>query len=141
MKRKYQKNNKGFTLVELIIVIAIIAILLALITPNLTAFLGTAEDTAEKANAKTAYSSAFAWATSEKAAGRTVTAGTVTITKGESTLTTNPATTYDGVLTYFVADEITKGTTIAIVFGDNNSVTSVTWTEGGTGTGSTYPAS
>ena len=33
-------NNKGFSLIELIIVIAIMAILVAIIAPNLTKYLG-----------------------------------------------------------------------------------------------------
>lgn len=138
--KKQMKDNKGFTLVELIIVIAIIAILLALITPNLTAFLGTAEDTAAKANAKTAYTSAFAWATSQKAAGVTVT-GTAVLTKEASGLVADD-TKYDALADYFTDGEITDGATITIVF-DNNAVTSVSWDEDGAGAGTAtvYPES
>jgi len=133
---KQLKENKGFTLVELIIVIAIIAILLALIAPNLTAFLGTAEDTAAKANAKTAYTSAFAWATSQKAAGTTVAAGNAVISKSGSNLTVT--TGYEDLLTYFQADEIADGTDITVTFGANNSVTKVVWSENDVEKGS-YP--
>ena len=71
MKRmkKLQKNNKGFTLVELIIVVAIIAMLIAMIAPNLTSFLDTASDTTLKANAKTAYTSVNTWLTQQRVAG------------------------------------------------------------------------
>lgn len=84
MNKKMNKNNKGFTLVELIIVIAIIAILLALIAPNLTSFLDSADNTALKANAKTAYSSAFAWATSQKVAGTAMPSATKATIKVKS---------------------------------------------------------
>lgn len=42
-------NNKGFSLIELIIVIAIMAILVAIIAPNLTKYLGSSK---EKTDAK-----------------------------------------------------------------------------------------
>lgn len=42
-------NNKGFSLIELIIVIAIMAVLVAIIAPNLTKYLGSSK---EKTDAK-----------------------------------------------------------------------------------------
>lgn len=57
------KEKKGFTLIEMIIVIAIIAILIALIAPNMMKFLDTAKKTKAEAAAKTLYTSAQAYAT------------------------------------------------------------------------------
>lgn len=44
-------NNKGFSLIELIIVIAIMAILVAIIAPNLTKYLGKSKKKTDKKNA------------------------------------------------------------------------------------------
>lgn len=43
-------NNKGFSLIELIIVIAIMAVLVAIIAPNLTKYLGKSKTNTDKKN-------------------------------------------------------------------------------------------
>ena len=43
-------NNKGFSLIELIIVIAIMAVLVAIIAPNLTRYLGKSKSQTDKTN-------------------------------------------------------------------------------------------
>ena len=43
-------NNKGFSLIELIIVIAIMAVLVAIIAPNLTKYLGRSKSETDKKN-------------------------------------------------------------------------------------------
>ena len=43
-------NNKGFSLIELIIVIAIMAVLVAIIAPNLTKYLGKSKSQTDKTN-------------------------------------------------------------------------------------------
>ena len=48
-----KKNNKGFSLIELIIVIAIMAVLVAIIAPNLTKYLGQSKENADIANMDT----------------------------------------------------------------------------------------
>lgn len=89
MKKTNKLNNKGFTLMELIIVVAIMAILIALIAPNLVGFLDTATDTSYDANAKSCYTAASAWATQQRIAG-TLVDGQEVVTKdtdaGEGTL-------------------------------------------------------
>ncbi|MGL5260365.1 MAG: prepilin-type N-terminal cleavage/methylation domain-containing protein [Lachnospiraceae bacterium] len=51
------KEKEGFTLIEMIIVVAIIAILITLITPNLQKFIETSNQTKTDATAKTMYTS------------------------------------------------------------------------------------
>lgn len=55
-----KKNKKAFTLIELIIVIAIIGILIAILVPTMLGFLDEAKKTAALANARTMYSTAAA---------------------------------------------------------------------------------
>ena len=50
-----KKNNKGFTLAELLIVVAIIAVLVAVAIPVFTAQLHKAQDATEIANARSLY--------------------------------------------------------------------------------------
>ena len=49
--KKITNNNKGFSLIELIIVIAIMAVLVAIIAPNLTKYLGSSKKNTDQKNA------------------------------------------------------------------------------------------
>lgn len=84
--KKMKDNNKGFTLMELIIVVAIMAILIALIAPNLTGFLDSATSTSYEANAKSCYTASSAWVTQQRIKG-TMISGTVTASKSGVTAT------------------------------------------------------
>ena len=67
-----RKNNKGFTLAELLIVVAIIAVLVAIMIPVMTGATEKAEVSATAANIRAAYANAVAKAIDEK-----IDAGTV----------------------------------------------------------------
>lgn len=54
------KNNKGFTLMEMLIVVAIIAILVAIAIPSFTTQLEKAREAADIANIRSAYAEAMA---------------------------------------------------------------------------------
>lgn len=58
-----RRNKKGFTLTELIIVIAILAILAAILVPLMVGYLDEAKQAVADANARTLYSAAAAAAT------------------------------------------------------------------------------
>ena len=53
------KNTKGFTLMEMLIIVAIIAILIAIAIPTFTAQLEKAREAADIANIRSAYSEAM----------------------------------------------------------------------------------
>ena len=73
------KNSKGFTLMEMLIVVAIIAILVAIMIPTLTTQLERARETADLANIRAAYAEASVKALTEN------TAGTATVTMTQHT--------------------------------------------------------
>lgn len=54
-------EKRGFTLIELIVVIAILTVLALLIVPSITGYVSQANDTVAKANAKTCYNEYQAW--------------------------------------------------------------------------------
>ncbi len=144
--KELKKNNKGFTLVELIIVVAIIAMLIAMIAPNLTSFLGTASSTTLKANAKTAYTSVNAWLTQQRVDGVTVEAFTssnplviyydgtnnkLAVRAGSVAPGTTVDAKYNGLTNMFNAGEFKAGTTeIHIESTATYTVTKITWVEG-----------
>lgn len=80
-------NNKGFSLIELIIVIAIMAILVAIIAPNLTKYLGKSKaktDTKNLDEVKQQVQNAISDASTDEVA---VPTGTLTVEASGSTVT------------------------------------------------------
>ena len=73
-----KKNNKGFTLMEMLIVVAIIAVLIAIAIPVFTAQLEKAREATDLANMRSAYAEVMVSAVS----GEADTANGVTLTDG-----------------------------------------------------------
>ena len=68
-RKNLRKNSKkGFTLVELIVVIVIIAILIAALTPAILGVIERANETADKAEARSVMMAASVWALSQTTA-------------------------------------------------------------------------
>lgn len=60
--KKFKKGQKGFTLIELLVVVAILGVLAAVVVPNVSNFIGTADDEAmdtEKHNVQLAITAAM----------------------------------------------------------------------------------
>lgn len=136
--KKKLKEKKGFTLIEMIIVIAIIAILLAIIAPNMRKFLGTAKQTKADAAAKTLYTAAETFII-DKHEIQGVSPDDMQIPDGNVTWTGNGAATDtmpQDLIDEYLNEADLKGVSYTVTI-KNFKVIEVTWTKDGV-TG-TYP--
>lgn len=117
---KKLKNSKGFTLVEMLIVVAIIAILIAIAIPSFNNSLEKAREAADIANIRNAYSEAMVDYLSEgKDSTGTGTAQTPAMTQTKSGWQSITWPTYLGN-----AVEVVKGNivTVTVTTGDAGEV-------------------
>ena len=69
INQQKQKSKKGFTLVELIVVIAILGILAALVVPQVTGYIQKAQESTDQANAQMLYTAGQLYLTDLEVAG------------------------------------------------------------------------
>lgn len=85
MKKYTKSNKKGFTLVELIVVLVILAVLAAMLVPALVGYIDRARAEKEYQTASTVYGAAQAVVTEKYAKDTTLAAGTLAATSTSAT--------------------------------------------------------
>ena len=127
VKKERKSNNKGFTLMELIIVVAIIAILIALIAPALTGFLDEAETTSYASNCKNMYTSGSAWITHERVKGAGKSNFSVNVTKSGVVMGSYSEKSEGDLKLSNIIDYKSMGNAKAIIYFEEGKCSKVEW--------------
>jgi len=112
--------KKGFTLIEIMIVVAIIAILAAIAIPNFVSYRKTSQQNACKANMKQIMSAVEAYRVKNGSIPASV--ASLTLSANGAFLKTEPKCPYDGTSTYSIGSEDANGN-VAITCPNASAVT------------------
>ena len=107
LQKLRKKNQKGFTLIELMIVIAIIGILAAIAIPNFISYRKRAYEKSAQADVKNAYTAAMAYLTDN--AGASLTADMLSVGGFRSTTNVGTAVAATGVDVFTLTAKHTSG--------------------------------
>jgi type IV pilus assembly protein PilA len=99
---KTMKSKKAFTLIELVVVIAILGILAAILVPVISGFIETANQSADNANARLVYQASAMWFASNNAA-KTLTYTDLGPFMGSGSMPTAKSQAFAGAFTSAVA--------------------------------------
>jgi type IV pilus assembly protein PilA len=103
MKTRTKKSKKGFTLIELVVVIAILGILAAILVPVISGFIETANQAADNANARLVYQASAMWFASNNTASASLTYTELGPFMGSGTMPTAKSQAFAGAFTSAVA--------------------------------------
>ncbi len=120
-----KKNNKGFTLAELLIVVAIIAVLVAIAIPVFTSQLERSREATDLSNIRAAYAEAVAdYLATGASTAKTATVSNVKQTvSGWSIEDPNLYTRVNGTETAVSLPNITSGDTVSVNVAADGTVT------------------
>lgn len=121
--KKMRKNNKGFSLVELIVVVLIMAIIAVALAPQVMKWVGTSKTSTDVSNYDTLFENIQIAMTEDP----TITAATVTITSNKTSITgadmAKLATALNNVSSYsFAQNATTSYDSTALVAKDTGNV-------------------
>ena len=136
-----KNNNKGFTLMEMLIVVAIIAILIAIAIPTFSGSLEKARLAADEANVRAAYSEAMSDFLTKQVDTADPSASKSTKNNMQTTCSSGKVGDVDVAIGDITAANINwaKGSPATVTVSSTNGVTSVTVTGGAAPAPSTPP--